>query len=71
MTETEIEITADDILGHLTGNLMGDRLYNNAGDRVIAILECPYGDETILACEPDVYPTEILGRFRVTVEQVE
>lgn len=66
-----MRITADHILGHLVGNLPGDRLYDDEGEEVVAILDCTYGDEgLVVAREPDAYPEIVLGRFRVTVEEV-
>ncbi len=63
-------ISADDIYDYLTGNLTGDELMDPAGEKTLAILDYRL-DGLIHAHVPDVYPTQTLGRFRVTVEKLE
>ncbi len=62
-------ISSDDIYGHLTGNLTGDELMDSVGEETLAVLH--HGtDGLIHAYVPDVRPAQVLGRFRVTVEEV-
>jgi hypothetical protein len=63
-------ITADDIREHLLGSLPGDRLRDQETDEVIAVLDLHRPDDVIIAREPDVYPARVLGRWRVTVEEI-
>lgn len=64
-------ITAGLVYDHLTGGLCGERLYDSEGETVIGVLDIRYDTGLVHVNEPDVYPTRTLGRFRVTVEEVE
>ncbi|KPM55706.1 hypothetical protein ACG83_10510 [Frankia sp. R43] len=64
------EITADDIYEHLMSSVSDEQLRDQETDEVLGIFDLR-PDDTIHVNEPDVYPTRILGRFRVHVEKVE
>lgn len=70
MTEDAPEITADDILNHLTGGLDNEGLHLDDGPPA-ALLYTDFASGLVHAIDPDAEPTRTLGKFRVHVERVE
>ena len=65
-------VSADDVHGCLTDRLAGRcHLYDGETGELAAMLHMNYKDGLVYATVPDVYPYEVLGRFRVSVEKVE
>ena len=66
-------VSAEDVLGYLTDRLGGrNHLYDQETDELVAMLHVDHADDGLVyATEPDVYPYNVLGKFRVTVEEVE
>jgi hypothetical protein len=63
-------VSADDVLGYLTDRLGGRcHLYDQESDELVAMLHVDHADGLVYATVPDVYPYEVLGKFRVTVEE--
>lgn len=66
-----VAITPDQIRDHLLGNLTGDLLYGDPDEEVIlGVLNENYRTGEVEVHKVDTRPTNILGRFRITVEEV-
>lgn len=66
-------VSADAVLGYLTDRLAGrSHLYDEESGELVAMLHVDHADDgLVVATVPDVYPYNVLGRFRVSVEKVE